>query len=306
MNNLERIDIAKDKSILKDKLLKLMPEQGDYSAGFDNMMLHRRHSNNAQYHPIIYQPVIVFIVQGQKSIRIGSDHFVYNNDSYFITSVDLPCACAIHKTSIDHPFLSLSINLDRFLFAQIATEIPPTSFGQQKRTRGAMITELDPELLDLFLRLVELAEKPEQSKILAPLLMKELHYRLLIGPFGNQLYSSNFFGTPSNQVNNSIAWLKNNFAQQFCVESLAKRANMAVSTFHKHFKEITSLSPIQYQKRLRLENAQRLMRNQGYDASKASITVGYESVQQFTREYKRLFGETPKRDIAKMDDLTNK
>lgn len=300
MDNTVRIDLERSKAVLKEKLLRLMPEQGDYPAPFDGMMLYRRHNNDAEHQPIVYRPVIIVIAQGEKSVRIGPDAFIYGDSSYFVTGIDMPAACAVQGVSPEHPFLSLSLDLDRSLIAQMATEVPPTTDGHMHYSRGTMITELDPGFMDAILRLVELVEHPEQAGMLAPLVIKEIHYRLLIGPFGNQLRTINIYGSPCNQIAQATAWLRKNFSKPLAVDDLARQANMATSTFHKHFKEVTALSPLQYQKRLRLAEAQRLMLTLGYDTAQACMAVGYESLTQFNREYKRLYGEPPRRNIAQM------
>ena len=300
MDTFPRVDLERSKAILKQKLLRLMPEQGDYPAPFDGMTLYRRHSNDMGHQPIVYQPVIIVIAQGEKSVRIGSDEYTYGDSSYFVTGVDIPTACAVRGVSPEHPFLSLALNVDRSLIARLAAEIPPPEGVQESFSRGAMITRLDEGFMDAILRMVELVEHPEHAATLEPLLLRELHYRLLVGPFGKQLRSINSFGTPNNQIAQAILWLKTHFKQPLAVENLARQANMATSTFHKHFKEVTALSPLQFQKRLRLEQAQRLMLTQNVDASRAAREVGYDNLQQFTREYKRLFGEPPHRDIVKM------
>lgn len=162
------------------------------------------------------------------------------------------------------------------------------------------VAEVDPDVLDAFLRLAELNEKPEQIPVLAPMIIREIHYRLLIGPQGERLRMVNTLGTQSNQIAKSITWLRDNYREPLQVDKLARKLNMATSTFHKHFRQVTSLSPLQYQKRLRLYEAQRLMLSENEDAAVAALAVGYESPTQFNREYKRLFGEPPHRHVSRL------
>lgn len=175
-------------------------------------------------------------------------------------------------------------------------EMPPASEKQSGRGGGLSIGELDADLLQCFLRLVELLDKPEQIRIRAPMVIREIHYLLLAGPQGESLRQLNTLGTQSNMIAQAISWLKDNYKEPLHVDELARRANMSSSTFHRHFKEITGLSPLQFHKQLRLHEAQRLMVLENRKASSVSLLVGYESDTQFNREYKRLFGEPPYRD----------
>ena len=156
-----------------------------------------------------------------------------------------------------------------------------------------MIADLDAEFLGAALRLVGLASAARADAVLARMVLGEIHYRLLVGPFGPQLRAISSLGTPGHSIAKAILWLKENYALPLKIEDIAARYNMATSTFHKHFKEITGMSPLQFQKRLRLEQAHRLLMHQGCDVGAACFAVGYASAQQFSREYKRLFGYPP-------------
>lgn len=299
-----RIDLDNHLLILKDKLGALMPEAGDYPAPFEGVHMYRRHEST-EHKAIIYKPVVIVIAQGQKCVRLGDEEFMYGENSYFVAGVDMPTACAMRNTTPETPYLSIAIDLDRSLIAQLAAKVPPFSGADSSPSRGTMVAEMDAGLLDALLRLVELIEDPGQTSVLAPLIIKEIHYRLLVTPFGNKLREINTFGTPSHQIAQAIALLRENFRRPLDVDDLARQASMATSTLHKHFKKVTALSPLQYQKRLRLAEAQRLMLTMGYDIAQACIEVGYESVTQFSREYKRLFGEPPRRDVTKMQGIVD-
>ena len=299
-NYIQRVDFEKSKAILKNKLLYMMPNQGDYPVKFCNMTMYRRDVSDREHVPIVYEPVLIIIAQGEKSIRIGTETQIYGEGSYFITGVDMPTACAVQGVSPETPFLSLALKLDRSLIARLTVEAPQVDVSRELLTRGAMIASLDAGLIDAVLRLMELVDQPDHATALAPLIVREIHYRLLTGQFGAQLRSINMSGTLSNNIAQSILWLKHNYKQLLFIDELAQIAHMAPSTFHKHFKEVTGMSPLQFQKRLRLERAQQLMLTQNLDASQAALEVGYENPQQFGREYKRLFGDPPHRDIVKM------
>lgn len=301
-----RIDFEKSRAALKEILLERMSGAGDYHTPVEGFVLHRYDSGDAP-RPYFYEPVVIIVVQGKKRVRIGLEDIPYGEHSCFIAGVNMPVASCVMEASTECPYLSMSLKLDRSLLATLAAQISPSSEDENPSVRveatmaaGAVVQEVGPELLDAFLRLLELTGNPEQAQVLGSLVCQEIHYRLLTSPFGRQLRSLNTLGSQSNRITRAIAWLKDNFKEPLHVEELAGRMNMATSTFHKHFKDITTLSPLQYQKRLRLGEAQRLMLSSDYDVSRAAFAVGYESPTQFNREYKRLFGESPRKDVMKM------
>lgn len=299
MANLDRVDIERSKRIFIDKLLKLMPEQGEYRAPFGGMRLFREESDSDR-EPMMYKPVIIVVAQGRKCVGLGAENRVYEPGGYFVTGIDLPTMCGIQGASAKEPYLAFSLELDRGLIAQAAIGTPLSDSNEECPLHVAATTTLEPDFLDAVLRLVELIERPEQAGIFAPLIIKEIHYRLMLGPYGKRLRSLNANGSPASQIAKAIFWLKENFTQALIVEDMAKQANMAVSTFHKYFKNVTAMSPLQYQKRLRLIEAHKLMLAASHDACRASQAVGYDNQQQFNREYKRLFGEPPHRNISRM------
>ena len=294
-----RVDFEKSRAALKEILFRRMPEAGNYPTHVDGFVLHR-YNSGADPKPNFYEPVIIVVVQGKKRVRIGAEDIAYGDRSCFIAGVNMPVSSCVVEASDEKPYLSMSLNLDKSLIATLAAKVPPSSGPGSHFSAGAVVQELDAELLDAFLRLLELAEREEQAEVLGSLVFQEIHYRLLASPFGGQLRMLNTFGSQSNQITQAIAWLRNNYTKPLHVDELAGRLNMATSTFHKHFKDITTLSPLQYQKRLRLSEAQRLMLSGDCDATQAAFAVGYESPTQFSREYKRLFGESPRKDVMRM------
>ena len=299
MPDSSRVDFDKSREALREILLRRMPHAGDYPTRIEGLVLHRFNSG-ADPKPYFYEPVIIVVIQGKKRVRIGEQDIAYGDRSCFIAGVNMPVASCVMEASEDKPYLSISLNLDKGLIANMSAKIPPShKFGPQAAT-GAVVQDLSPELLDAFLRLIEQAEAPDHAEIMGSLIRQEIHYRLLTSPFGNQLRLLNSFGSQSGHIAQAIAWLRENYKMPLHVEDLADRLNMATSTFHKHFKDVTTVSPLQYQKRLRLAEAQRLMLSEGHDATQAAFAVGYESPTQFSREYKRLFGEAPRKDITRM------
>lgn len=280
-------------------MLKWMPEAGDYPTAIDHFGIYRRDKTDASEN-CFYTPMISIITQGSKRSLIGSEEYRYGEGHCLITSVDIPTINSVTTASQQQPFLSLALYLDKQLIGQLISELPQLAAINALPFKGISVKKVEFDLLNAFLRLVQLLDKPEQIPFLAPMIIKEIHYLLLIGPFGQQLRSINIHGTQSNQIANIISWLQVHFKESIPVEDLAHKANMSLSTFHRHFKELTTLSPLQYQKQLRLYEARRLMLSESYTASKAGLAVGYESATQFNREYKRLFGDSPHKDIARI------
>lgn len=293
-----RVDFEKSRAALKEILLRRMPESGECLTSVNGFVLHRFNSGDNPK-PRFYDPVVIVVVQGKKRVCIGAEEIPYGERSCFIAGVNMPVSSCVMEASEEAPYLSMSLHLDRSLIASLAVKVPPPKHGGVLAT-GAAVQEISPELLDAFLRLLELTEHSDDAQVLGSLICQEIHYRLLTSPFGCHLRQLNTLGSQSNQINQAIVWLKDNYKEPLHVDELAGRLNMATSTFHKHFKEITTLSPLQYQKRLRLTEAQRLMLAGRHDVTQAAFAVGYESPTQFNREYKRLFGDSPRKDVIKM------
>jgi len=299
MTENDRASLERTKNLLKEKLLRWMPEPGRYPTAVQGLMTSRR-NKSTQAESCIYKPLVAVIVQGSKRSIIGSEEYSYGENHCLVTGVDMPSANYVSVASPEQPFLAVALELDKYLITQLAAEIPPSSRPGNNSHKGMAVAEVDPDVLDAFLRLVELLEKPEQIPILAPMIIREIHYRLLIGPQGERLRMLNTLGTQSNQISKTITWLRDNYKGPLRVEELAGKVNMATSTFHRLFRQVTTLSPLQFQKRLRLYEAQRLMLVENEDAALAGLAVGYESPTQFNREYKRLFGEPPHRHVSQL------
>ncbi|MGS5088235.1 AraC family transcriptional regulator N-terminal domain-containing protein [Hydrogenophaga sp. A37] len=249
----------------------------------------------------VYEPCVAVIVQGSKRIKLGDETLCYGEDRYLITSMDLPVKTAVVEASAERPYLGVALRLDWREIASLMLESPaPTStLGSAARDSRAMTTgALTAPLLEAFDRLLALLDQPEHIPALAPLIKREIHYRLLTGEAGARLRQIATVDTQSHQVARAIASLNARFTEPLRVETLARESGMSLSTFHHHFKTLTAMSPLQYQKQLRLTEARRLMLSDGMDASTAAFRVGYESPSQFSREYRRSFGAPPSKDVA--------
>jgi AraC-like DNA-binding protein len=293
----DRAGLAKTNSLLKEKLLRWMPSPGRYPTAIEGFMISRRHDAK-ELENCVYKPLVAVVLQGSKRSVIGSEEYRYGENHCLVIGVDVPSANHVIVASPEKPFLAVTLDLDKYLITQLAAEIPPKPGNGSYK--GMAVAEVDPDVLDAFLRLAELLDKPEQIPVLAPMIIREIHYRLLIGPQGERLRLINTLGTQSNQIAKSITWLRDNYKEPLQVDELARKVNMATSTFHRHFRDVTTLSPLQYQKRLRLYEAQRLMLVEDEDATIAALAVGYESPTQFNREYKRMFGEPPHRHVSQL------
>lgn len=245
-----------------------------------------------------YKPSVVLMVQGQKIVNVGGKDYSYSKNQCLSVAVDVPVVSRILEASSEKPCMTVSVEIDKFLVSQISQEIPAV---KETYPYGALMTaDADSELIDAFFRLVKLFDRKEEIPVMAPLIIREIHYRLLKNPLGCIIKNLNTSGTNPNRIATALSWLRSNFKETLYVEKLADRANMATSTFHRCFKEITAYTPIQYQKRLRLHEAQRLIFAEGMNVTGAAYEVGYESFTQFNREYKRMFGEPPRRDVTRL------
>lgn len=292
-------ETARTASLLKEKLLQRAPEHGKYPMDIEGLVITRRHEAN-RIETCFSKPSVSVIIQGSKRTMLGSEEYCYGENQCLVAGVDMPSSFYVTDASPERPFLALCLDLDKYLITRLAAEVPPPCATGACSYKGLSVADVDPDILHAFLRLIDLLEKPEQIPILGPLVVREIHYRLLIGPQGEFLRRLNTLGTQSNQIAQAITWLRDNYREPLQVDKLAQKVNMATSTFHRHFKEVTTLSPLQFHKRLRLYEAKRLMLTESKDASSASLAVGYESPTQFNREYKRLFGEPPHRDVMRM------
>jgi len=253
---------------------------------------------------IMYEPRICVVAQGAKRVLLGDETYVYDAHHFLITSVDIPTFAQIIKATREKPCLGLVLKLDQREISQLMVDsnLPPPH--PQQSSRGMATGEVTLPLLTAFQRLIDLLDEPKDIPILAPIIQREIFYRLLVGDQGARLRQMASAGSQSQQIARAIDWLKGNFTRPLRIDDLATQVNMSTSTFHHHFRALTAMSPLQYQKWLRLNEARRLMLTENQDASTAAFQVGYESPSQFSREYSRLFGDSPLRDITGLRQMT--
>jgi AraC-like DNA-binding protein len=291
-----RINMGRAKALLAKKLYDLMPTPGENPTAISGLTLYRGDEIHAVGN-CLYRPLISMIIQGNKRIVVGNEEYFCTDNDIMIFGVDLPASVMITQASPETPCISMVLDLDKNLLEQLALQTPHKTLNDSYVVRGALKQPVESEILDAFFRMVELLDTPEQIPVLSPMIVKEIHYRLLMGPNGSHLRSFYALGSQNNQITSAISWLKQNLTASILVEELAEQVGMTPSTFHRRFKEITGLSPLQFQKRMRLHEAQRLMLTDNLDVSSVSIAVGYDNISHFTREYKRLFGNPPRRNI---------
>ncbi|MBM6550402.1 AraC family transcriptional regulator [Marinomonas ostreistagni] len=243
------------------------------------------------------KPSICLIAQGVKRVLLGEETYVYDASQFLISSVDLPVTANIMEASEEEPYVGIVLELDLKEISQLIVE-SDLRFKQSKQSQaGIALGQLNEPILNAFTRLIELCDDPDSIAILAPAIKREIFYRLLKTHQGQLLYQIAIAGSHSNQISRAIDWLYSHYAEPLSVSDLAEYCGMSKSAFHSHFRAITSMTPLQFQKKLRLNEARRLMLTEHLDASEATYQVGYESPSQFSREYARFFGLPPKKDI---------
>lgn len=269
----------------------------DWTTPIPNLNFFRR-DEPAEPCICLVEPSVVMVVQGAKQMVIGSDAYHYDSSRFLVTSLDLPANSGVLTASREQPCLGFWLKLDLRMLAELIAQghLPP---AKERSGAGSVgLGTITPTLLEPFHRLLGLLDEPEAIDIMAPLIQREIHYRLLTSDQAPLLRQIASVDSQGYRIARAIDWLKLNYTSSMRVEDLAARVQMSVPTFHHHFRQLTAMSPLQYQKWLRLNEAKRLMLNEFMDAASAAFEVGYESPSQFSREYSRLFGAPPKRDIA--------
>jgi AraC-like DNA-binding protein len=284
-----RIELAR-------KIASFMGSEENRATDIPGVTLHRRIAPTAPC-SMTYQPAVTLMVQGRKRVELGRNTFIYGESQYLLTSVDLPIVSQIIEASEDVPCLALSLKLEMPVVRELLSR-EEIQVAEPPVDSPAMATgEATVEFLSACCRLMELLNTPQDIPFLSGLIQREIIYRILRGPEGARLRAIATMGDQSHRTAKAIAWIKANYAKPLRVEDLAQIAGMGLSTLHHHFRALTAMSPLQYQKQLRLQAARGRMLIDGLDATSAAFEVGYESASQFNREYSRLFGQPPMRDI---------
>jgi AraC-like DNA-binding protein len=269
---------------------------GEHTTPVPSLTLYRRTSTTPCY-PATYEPSLNVFVQGHKRVTLGGTTYLCDESTFLLSSLDLPVVSQIVAASEEVPLLSFLLKLDMTAVREMLNHDEFQTQNGSSEARGMAIGKTTVDLLKPCSRLLDLLDSPEDIPFLSDLIQREIVYRLLRGPQGARLRAIATHGDQSHRTAKAIAWLRANYAKPLRLEELAEVARMGMSTLHHHFRALTAMSPLQYQKQLRLVAARERMLIEGLDAASAAFEVGYESPSQFNREYKRFFGEPPIRDI---------
>jgi AraC-like DNA-binding protein len=245
-------------------------------------------------------PALCVIAQGSKEVYLGEDCFRYDPAHYLLATVALPVVIQISEASRAAPFLSLRLDLDPSVVSSVMLEAGLPASSGLASAKAVDVSPLDVNLLEAVVRLVRLIDSPGEARVLQPLLMREIVYRQLVGAQGDRLRHLTTLGGNSTRIARAVEWLRTDYDKPLRVESIASELGMSVSGFHAQFKAVTAMSPLQFQKHIRLQEARRLLIGEDVDAASAGYRVGYDDASHFTREYKRLFGEPPIRDVQRL------
>ncbi|MEB0075576.1 AraC family transcriptional regulator [Pseudomonas sp. CCI3.2] len=292
-------DMEKQRAELVTIIRRFAPEDGIFPTTIAQLHM-VCHDRPVQSIPTLVQPALCILAQGSKDVRLGEEKYTYDPLNYLVISVAMPISGCIQHATPENPNLALRIDIDPVQINALIAEAGPMSVPTRPTGRGLYIERIDAQLLDAVLRLTRLLSTPKDIAMLAPLIQREIIYRLLRSQQGHRLYEIAIADSQTHRVTQAIKWLNSHYIQPMRIEDLAREVNLSVSTLHHRFKSVTAMSPLQYQKQLRLQEARRLMLADGLDASAAGYRVGYESPSQFSREYSRQFGAPPSRDLARL------
>jgi AraC-like DNA-binding protein len=278
---------------LAERIARAVPEDGKVEP-LKGLHLHRSSTPTEPLHGVS-KPAFCVIAQGSKEVLLGDSRYRYDPAHYLLATVELPVVGQVLEASAERPYLSLLLELDPALVGSVMVEAGHLSSRNQGDVRALDVSPLDADLLDAAVRLMRLLDSPAEARVLRPLITREIVYRLLRGDQGNRLRHLALLGGQADRIAAAIERLRREFDQPLRIESLAREFEMSVSGFHHHFKAVTAMSPLQFQKQLRLQEARRIMLGENLDAR-----VGYDDASQFSREYKRLFGQPPVRDVERL------
>lgn len=290
---------------LAQTLLRHIPEPGKITSDIPGVNLFHMSSPSDSRAPIVYRPCLYIVAQGSKSALLGEEQYVYDALNFLVLSVPLPLQCMITQASIDRPYLAICIDIDLDLLHDLIIEMDITANDDAEQgQRGIFVASMKNELLNCMLRMLQSLDNPKDAKVLGPLAIKEALYHVLNSEHGQQLLSFAHRDRHNAQIANVINHIQHHYSGPLEVSELARRANMSVSSFHHYFKTVTNVSPLQYVKTMRLHEARKKMLLDNLAPGNACYEVGYSSPSQFSREYKRLFGNSPSKDIEQAKEAS--
>lgn len=291
--------VQSNREELLERMALALPGHGSMEA-LDGLFLARL-TKPTESPLALFQPALCFVVQGGKQVLVGDDVLWYDPGHYLLFTVDLPVIFRVEEASEERPYFGMRLDLDPTLVASVMMEAGAETRKGEASVKAIGVNTIDADLLDAVVRLIRLIDKPDEQRILAPLIKREIVYRLLAGGegarLGHLLASSR---GDTRRISRAIGRLREHYQEPLKIEEMARELGMSVSGFHHHFKSVTSMSPLQFQKQIRLQEARRLMLGDELDAASAGHRVGYEDPAYFSRDYKKLFGAPPQRDIARL------
>ncbi|MBU6452794.1 MAG: AraC family transcriptional regulator N-terminal domain-containing protein [Cyanobacteria bacterium REEB67] len=264
----------------------------------NNLNIYRFNRPTPRTHGIFTASICV-VAQGAKMLELSGENYRYDPDNFVIASLDVPIIGEVVEASPQKPFLCLKMEFDPSMIASVCVEAGILSARSESSVKSVALGRLSDELLDAFLRLATLFGQKDDYRMISPLVTREIIYRLLKSDQGQRIRQLANFGEQTHRITRAVQYLQQKYKEPLRIENLAGQVNMSISSFHEHFKTTTSMSPLQFQKLLRLQEARRLLLTEQFDAGSAGISVGYDDPSQFSREYKRLFGVSPREDIGR-------
>ena len=292
----QRMDIYRAELI--ERMSRAVPEDKVLEV-FHGVFIARSSTPTQQIHTV-YPTAFCVIAQGSKTVLLNEEVFRYDTGHYLISTVELPVISQVAEASEAKPYLSFRINLDPSIVASVMMESRLEIKKSGANVKAMDVRSIDADLLDAVVRLARLLETPDQINIIAPLIVREIIYRLLTGEQGGRLSHLLVSEGDTRRISKAVKQLRENIDQPLKIETIARELGMSVSGFHHHFKSVTAMSPLQFQKQIRLQEARRLMLGEDLDVASAGFRVGYEDAAYFSRDYKKLFGSPPQRDIARL------
>jgi len=286
--------------LLSERIERYTPHDGHFELRVPGLHLYRISQATQELHHGVQKPGLCLVAQGGKSVLLEQELFEYDETRFLVYAVDVPVASRVVRASADEPYLSFRMDLDPQRITELLTKVHPYGLPRGAEGRAISVAAVEPGLIEAVARLIGLMASPGDSELLAPLVVDEILIRLLRSPLGSRVAQIGQEDSRLQRVGKAVAWLRDHYDQAVEVETLAEMVHMSASSFHQHFKAVTAMSPLQYQKVLRLQEARRLMLSTLADAGMASRRVGYASASQFSREYARHFGTPPVKDIARL------
>jgi AraC-like DNA-binding protein len=288
---------AEDMKILLTLAMKYCRREGSHSTPLPGLKVVRR-DRNSEAVPGRYATLVCLVLQGEKKVWSGRRVFRYNPENYLVSCVDVPAIFQVTKASPQQPYIGLTLELQPSIVYEILHESALLDIKEEDSDGGFFVERVTPELADSFARLLKSLANKDDMKVLAPSIVREIHYRLMNSRYGTKIRQLGVVGSKTQKIGKVVEHLQKEYAERLKVTELARMANMSASAFHLHFRQVTNMSPLQYQKQVRLQEARRILSIESTDAASVAFRVGYASPSQFSREYRRLFGQPPMRDMG--------